>query len=161
MSEIEELELPILCNDTNFKNVFIYEEDIVVKMVSDIIGISHQILSNNVILVYNDQSIYTRIEKVKRCDFIIRILDDMIINLELNPESYSGMLGKGISYLSQLFDTSSNMYERSDKDLLIAQINFNCYKGELSKPLAKYVLSEVDINKLYERNIKFFDLNVG
>ena len=66
--------MPLLCCDCIFKTVFADEENLLVKMVSDIIGIDNELLK-----------------------FVLRILDDKIIKLELNANKYAGLVIKNLS----------------------------------------------------------------
>ena len=89
-------------------------------MVSDITGIDYAILENNTILETNELPINRKNEKAKKCDFILRISNDRIINLELNQKSYTGMIVKNLSYLFHLFTSSSKKGEEYNDDLTIA-----------------------------------------
>ena len=129
-------------------------------MVSDITGIDYSILEDNVLLETNELPITRYNEKVKKCDFILRIGEDRIINLELNQRSYTGMIVKNLSYLFHLFSASSKKGEAYNDNLIVTQINLNCYKEEDDKPLKRYSLREDDTNKLYVKNVIIYDLNV-
>ena len=132
-------------------------------MVSDITGIDYELLKDNIILETNELPISTNNEKVKRCDFILRINNGNIINLELNSHRYAGYLVKNLSYLFQLFSSSSKKSEKYNDNLIVQQININCFKDKNSKeikPLSKYHLREDDTNKLYVKNIAIYELNV-
>ena len=129
-------------------------------MVSDITGIDYSILEDNVLLETNELPITRYNEKVKKCDFILRIGEDRIINLELNQRSYTGMIVKNLSYLFHLFSASSKKGEAYNDNLIVTQINLNCYKEDDEKPLKKYSLREDDTNKLYVKNVIIYDLNV-
>ena len=151
----------MLCYDPYFKSLFIGRENILARMVSDITGIDYSILKDNVLLEINELPINWKYEKVKKCDFILRISDDRIINLELNQQSYAGMIVKNFSYLFHLFSSSSIKYEKYNDDLIVTQINLNCYKeNNNDNPLKKYSLREDDTNKLYVKNVIIYDLNI-
>jgi len=72
-------------------------------MISDITGIDYELLKDNIVLETNDLPIAKSNEKAKRCDFIIRIGNGNIINLELNNHKYSGVKVKNLSYLLVIF----------------------------------------------------------
>lgn len=84
ITETKKLSLSLLCYDIIFKIVFSIEENILAKMITDIAGIDYQLLIDNIVLKTNKVLINTKNEKVKRCDFIIRINNGNIINLEFN-----------------------------------------------------------------------------
>lgn len=155
------LKYPILCYDVFFKSIFINQENLLAKMVSDITDIDYKILENNIILEINELPVRTNREKAKKCDFVLRIGKDNIINLELNLKSYSGLIVKNLSYIFHLFSTSTKRGEEYEDDLIIFQINLNCFKEiEDNIPLKKYSLREETTNKLYLKNIGIYDLNV-
>lgn len=132
-------------------------------MVSDITGINYEILKDNIILETNELPISTKNEKAKRCDFIIRINNGNIINLELNSHCYNGLLIKNLSYLFNLFSNSTKKSEKYNDNLIIKQININCYKDKNYteiNPLSRYHLREDDTNKLYLKNVAIYELNV-
>ena len=100
-------------------------------MISDITGIDYKLLKDNIILETNELPISRQNEKAKKCDFIIRIDKNMIINLELNKESYSELLIKNLSYIFNIFSTLTKKGQKYNEDLNIIQININCFKDNL------------------------------
>lgn len=152
--------MPFMCYDITFKAVFIGEENLLAKMVSDITGIDYKVLENNIILEVNELPINTKNEKAKRCDFILRIDKNNILNLELNGNYYPGLLVKNLSYLCQLFSSETKRGEEYNENLLATQINLNCYEENTDKSLAKYLLQEVDNHYIYSKNITIFAVNV-
>ena len=149
-----------MCYDVFFKAIFTDEVNILAKMVSDITGIDYEILKDNVILETNEIPISTKNEKAKRCDFILRVGENHLINLELNSSYYSGLIAKNLAYLCSLFSTSIRSGEEYNEDLLAVQINLNSYKSNYDKALSQYQLQEVNSHKLYTKSISIFTLNV-
>ena len=152
-----------MCYDLFFKAVFIGQENILAKMVADITGIDYEILKDNVTLETTELPISTKNEKAKRCDFVLRVRKDNIINLELNLHSYAGLIVKNLSYLFWLFSTSFKRGEKYNENLIVTQININCFKDTFAsntKPLSKYHLREDDTNELYLENVGIYNLNV-
>ena len=132
-------------------------------MISDITGIDYELLKDNLVLDVNEIPISRKNEKFKRCDFILRVEDYNIINLEINRQSYTGLIVKNLSYVFRLFSTAFKKGENYNDNLIVTQINLNCFKGEDYegvKPLSKYHLREDDDNKLYAKNLVIYDLNV-
>ena len=70
----------MLCYDACFKSLFIGNENILGKMISDITGIDYGLLKDNIVLDVNELSLERKNEKFKKCDFILRVLDYNIIN---------------------------------------------------------------------------------
>ena len=89
------------------KAIFIGEENILTKMISDITGIEYSLLKNNIRLAINEIPISVKDEKAKRCDFIVKVNDKNIINLKFNSSFYSGMINKNLSYLFIAYATAT------------------------------------------------------
>ena len=89
--------IPFLCRDIVFKAVFTGEENILAKLVSNIARIDYWVLKDNLIFETNEIPIDKKNEKAKRCDFILRISNKNIINLEINTSNYTGKKIKNLA----------------------------------------------------------------
>ena len=140
--------------------MFIDQENILGKMISDITGIDYGLLKDNIVLDVNEIALSRKNEKFKRCDFILRVEDYNIINLEINRQSHTGMIVKNLSYLFRLFSSSFSKGEAYNDNLVVMQININCFKDKSDdvKALSKYHLREDDDNRLYAKNLVIYDL---
>ena len=154
------LNMPFLCFDIAFKAVFTNEENILAKMIADITGIEYSLLKNNIRLITNEIPISVKEEKAKRCDFLVKVSDKNIINVEINSSYYPGLLNKNLSYLFIAYATATKKNKKYDDNLFATQINLNCYKENSNKPLAKYLLQEVDDYQIYTKSLSIFDVNV-
>lgn len=152
--------MPLLCYDIALKAVFIDNVNILGKMISDITGIEYEVLKDNIILETNELPISTRNEKAKRCDFILRIDKNNILNLELNSSYYTGLHIKNLSYLCHLFSTMTKKGNSYTDNNIITQVNLNCYKENTDKALAKYQFQEIDSHEFYTKNITIFAINI-
>ena len=150
---------PLMCYDVIFKSIFTNHENILAKMISDITGIDYKLLEDNITLETNELPISKKNEKAKRCDFIVRYNNNYIINLELNRQSHTGLIVKNLSYVFNLFSTNSKKGEEYDGDLMVMQININCFKKE-TLALSRYYIKEDTDNSIYTKNIILYSLNV-
>ncbi len=157
---LNELTLPFLMYDIVMKAIFIDEVNILAKMISDITGIDYNLLKDNMILEVNELPINVKDEKAKRCDFILKIDKDNILNLELNTSYYPGLIIKNLSYLFGIYSSTTKRGDSYNENILIRQINLNCYKELSNKPLSKYMLREEETNQIYSKSIVIYDLNV-
>ena len=82
--KLNKLTLPFLMYDISIKSIFVDEVNILAKMVSDITGIDYKLLEDNVVLETNELPVNRMNEKAKKCDFILKINKDNILNLEIN-----------------------------------------------------------------------------
>ena len=163
--KLNELSLPFLMFDIMFdisiKAIFTDEVNILSKMVSDITGIDYKLLEDNVILETNEIPVNRKNEKAKRCDFILKINEDNIINLEINTSYYLEVVIKNLSYIFGIYSRSAKKGEDYNENILIRQVNLNCYNNEKDKVLSKYTLLEEETHKLYSNSVAIFDLNVA
>ena len=157
---LNELNLPFLMYDIIMKAIFIDEVNILAKMISDITGIDYNLLKDNVILEINELPINIKDEKAKRCDFILKIDKDNILSLELNTSYYPGLIIKNLSYLFGIYSSTTKKGDSYNKNIIIRQINLNCYKESSQKTLSKYTLREEETNQIYSKSIVIYDLNV-
>ena len=153
--------LPLLCYDVIFKALFINQENILAKMIADITGMDYKLLEDNIVMITNEIPIDNKDEKFKRCDFILRMNNNNIINLELNRQSHSGLIVKNLVYLFQLFSASFKKGDEYDSELVIMQININCFMNNIgiTKPINKYKILDED-GQSYTDNVVIYDLNV-
>ena len=138
-------------------------ENILGKMISDITGIDYKILKDNIILETNELPISRKNEKAKKCDFIIRVDKNMVINLELNKESYSELLIKNLSYIFNVFSTITKKGQKYNENLNVIQININCFKDNLYEknlPLIDFKLSNIKNKQVLIDNLIIYMLNV-
>jgi len=150
---------PFMCYDSVFKSVFMGNENILSKMICDISGFNYALLENNLVLDTNEISIDRFNEKFKKCDFIAKIADNNIINLELNPKSYPGLVIKNLSYVFHLFKTYSTKGEEYDNNLFVSQININNFDIN-DKVLSKFLIKEEESNDIYTESLKIFALSI-
>ena len=155
-NKLNELSLPFLMFDISIKAIFIDEVNILAKMVADITGIDYKLLEDNVILETNELPVSRRNEKAKKCDFILKINEDNIINLEINTSYYPEVVIKNLSYLFGIYSRNTKKGENYNENILIRQINLNCYDNEKDKVLSKYTLLEEETHKLYSNSISIF-----
>ena len=152
--------LPFLCYDIVFKAVFTGEENILAKLVSSITGIDYWDLKDNLIFETNEIPISKQNEKAKRCDFILRMTNNNIINLEINSNYYTRMPIKNLSYICGLYSISTKRGEEYDDSFVAIQINLDCYEENKNKALEEYLLQEVTSHKVYTNSLSIFNLNV-
>lgn len=166
--KINEMRLPFLVYDISYKAVFTDEEKILAKMVSDITGMDYNILKNNITLETNELPISSINEKAKRCDFIIRIDKDNILNIELNSSHYTGLVIKNLAYLCQIFCRETKTGDQYNENLNVMQININCFtknnnetfKEDNKEILNEYKIQNVKTKEIYAKNISILTLDI-
>ena len=156
----KDLKFPLMCYDIIFKSVFMNNENILAKMISDITNIDYKILENNITLEANELPISKKNEKAKRCDFIVRLDKDYILNLELNRQSHTGLIVRNLSYVFNLFSTNTKAGDEYNKNLVVMQININCFDNQNGKALSRYHIKEDYGDDIYSNNLVLYTLNV-
>ena len=156
-----ELRMPFMCYDTVFKTLFINEVNILTKMVSDITGMDYEILENNITLETNELPVNSLKEKVKKCDFILRIDKNNILNIEFNASYYTGLLIKNLAYLCNIFSRVTKKSDKYDENLNVIQLNLNCYEKNKAKDvLEEYKLQNIKTHEIYSENISILSLDI-
>ena len=145
--------------DKVFKSLFINNENVLAKMISDIIGMPYDSLKDNIVLEINEIPITRKDEKFKECDFIVRMGKNVIINLELNANNYRGLKVKNLSYTFSLFATSGKVGKKYNSDLVLIQINLNNFSEE-EEELNIYEFTNIKSGKVYFDNLKIFSLDI-
>ena len=149
-----------MCYDIAFKAIFTGEENILAKLVSSITGIDYWDLKDNLIFETNELPISRKNEKTKRCDFILRMNKNNIINLEINTSNYVGKKIKNLAYICSIYSKTTKRSEEYNDDFITLQINLDCYEKNKSKILEEYLLQEVTSHKVYTNSLSIFNLNV-
>ena len=149
-----------MCYDIAFKAIFTGEENILAKLVSSITGIDYWDLKDNLIFETNELPISRKNEKAKRCDFILRMNKNNIINLEINTSNYIGKKIKNLAYICSIYSKTTKRSEEYNDDFITFQINLDCYEKNKSKILEEYLLQEVTSHKVYTNSLSIFNLNV-
>ena len=155
----------ILTYDIGFKSVFGRSTELMSRLISTITGINYDLLKDNMILIVNEIPVIKKNEKLKRCDFIVRIGDGGLINLELNRYSNAFSRRKNFSYVTSLYGRRTTKGTNYELNLLLNQININAYNtGDDVPPLEIYELREEKSNKVYYKEdiqFKIFELNIA
>ena len=153
--------MPFICYDSVFKALFMDEVNILTKMVSDITGMDYEILENNITLETNELPVNSLKEKVKKCDFILRIDKNKILNIELNASYYTGLLIKNLAYLCNIFSRVTKKSDKYDENLNVIQLNLNCYEKNKAKDvLEEYKLQNIKTHEIYSENISILSLDI-
>ena len=128
-------------------------------MISSITGIDYKILEDNITIYINEIPIDNKNEKFKKCDFILKIDKDNIINLKINTQSYTDMITKNLSYVFGLYSRNTKKGEKYNDKFVVTQINIDCFNND-KDALTEYVLRSKDEDDIYTESFKIYTLNV-
>ena len=156
--------IPTLYIDFVFKAVFKDNLNVLAKMLSDIMNIDYEMLKDNIALVDNEIPITRLNEKARKCDFIIKISDNSIVNLEINSLNYRGYKIKNLSYAFSLYSKGIKRGENYHENFMLSQLNLNTF-GEYSddnfKFMNTYALTELNSHNVYTKSFKIYSLDVA
>ena len=148
-----------LINDRVFKSLFINNTNALAKLISDVTKIPYSKLKNNILLEINEIPIKNKNEKFKKCDFIVKMSNKALINIELNTSKYKGLKTKNLSYSFNLYSTHTKIGNQYNEDLVIIQINLNTFSNKNNSYLDVYELRNKKGTK-YIENFKIFTLDI-
>lgn len=148
-----------IINDRIFKTLFINNENALAKLTSDITKIPYKKLKDNIILTINEIPITNKKEKFKKCDFIIKMNNEAIINIELNTSKYKGLKTKNLSYSFNLYSSNTKSGKNYDDDFLVIQINLNTFSDKFTEYLDIFELRNKRGTK-YIENFKIYTLDI-
>ena len=130
-----------ICDDEIFKYLFIYENNILYKMIMDITG--KKIDKGEIVPGYEVEP-YILNGKTNRSDMLIKINKDYYINIEINYMHAKHVLSRNYLQLSRIF--SQIVKEgASDKEISkkkIIQINFNTFTNTNKKEIEKGIYTD-------------------
>lgn len=156
---LEEVENKII-NDRIFKAIFINNENVLAKLISDITDIDYNRLKNNITIKINEIPIIHKGENFKKTDFIVNFGNTTTINIEANSSYYKGSRSKNLSYVFMLYGTDTKKGNYYGDDKLFIQINLNAFKNKNNdNSLVDYMLRDKH-GKTYIDNLKIFNLDI-
>ena len=158
MNEQDTLEKRLI-NDRFFKTLFINNTNALAKLISDITKIPYHNLKNNILLEINEIPITNKNENFKKCDFIVKMNNEAIINIELNTSKYKGLKTNNLSYSFSLYSTHTKTGKEYNKDLLIIQINLNTFSNKNSDYIDIFELRNKKGTK-YIDNFKIYTIDI-
>lgn len=158
MNKQDNLERRII-NDRIFKSIFIENTNSLAKLISDITKIPYHKLKNNIFVTTNEIPIKNKNEKFKKCDFIVKLNNEAIINIELNTQKYKGLKTKNLSYSFNLYSNNTKIGKDYRNNFLIIQINLNTFSDKHTEYLDVFELRNEKGTK-YIDNFKIYTLDI-
>ena len=134
-----------LCNDSVFKELFSKVPSALILLVSDVLKIDHNIISENTKVELANELHKTRAKnKTTICDFVIKVGELFRINLELNQNYYRGLHERNLIYAGRIL---SDMVQKGTKyetlpKYRVYQLNINTFRNFNGKVLMKARLLE-------------------
>ena len=142
-------ERPRLCFDTVFKNLFIYNSDILEKMINDITS-SNDYQIDNIVPGYEVEP-YRYKGKTNKSDMLIKVNDNNYINIEVNYHHEKSVLYRNNLQLYRIFAQliDAGMEDVDIAKYKICQLNFNTFRNENKKEIEKGIyVDEITGSKL-------------
>lgn len=137
-----------LTSDTIFKSIFIRNEKVLIKMVSDIFDIKEE---EKPITVAGFETVASKYDgKTYRGDILIRLSDYSYVLVEMNNEKEDNVIDRNMVNLIRIH---SQVLERGDKDSILKDfrlrgLNFNNFKNISGKPVERYAICELESGRI-------------
>ena len=147
--------IPSLSYNSMFKAVFSNNKVILSKLVQAILEyykIDIDIKDKELIIRNNELLLDNYRDKQLICDYIIKINDNLDINIEINRFNYVGLVERNLAYSFKIFyghfKAGDNYKEFNKYNVL--QVNFNHFSNYNNKSVNKYYILNLDdfTNKL-------------
>jgi hypothetical protein len=147
MNKVNNLDDPILYYDVYFKALFAENEDLLFKLISCITNIKFD-KRKKYEVIYNEIPVERENEKFKKCDFVVKVSDDLIVNVELNKSGKGDWKNKSLSYIFKVY-TIHTKRGKKYYDVKTYQVNLNAFKSD-EEPVIGYSLKPTIIGNGYD-----------
>ena len=135
--------IPRLSYNAMFKAVFSNNKVILFKLVQSILEytkIDIDIQGKELIIKNNELPLKNYKSKQLICDYIIKLDEDLDLNIEINNSYYPGMIERNMTYSFKIyyehFKSGDKAIKYNKYNLL--QVNFNNFKNPNDKPINKF-----------------------
>ena len=136
--------------------LFIDNEIILTKLISDITDIPYKKLHNNVELLINNNTIK---KNTKKKDYIVTFNNHHQLILDINKEKYQGLKTNNYSYFLNIYSKNTIEYNIFNQNYMIIQINFNTFSNKNSNYIDVFELKNNNGDK-YIENFKIYTLDI-
>ena len=159
--------IPRLSYNTMFKAVFSNNKVILSKLIQSILEytkIDIDIQGKELIIKNNELPLKNYKSKQLICDYIIKLDEDLDLNIEINNSYYPGMIERNMTYSFKIY---YEHFKAGDKAIKynkynLLQVNFNNFKNPNDKPINKfYMLDGDDISNILSKNLCIINIDIA
>lgn len=159
--------IPSLSYNAMFKAVISSNKIILSKLVEAILeywNLNIDIKDKELIIKTNELSLNNFKDKQLICDYIIKLSDNVDLNIEINKTYYTGLVERNMVYSFKIFyehfNSGDNHKDFNRYNLL--QVNFNNYSNENNKRINKFLMIDVDdITNTLSKNLGIMNIDIA
>ena len=135
-----------LCNDSVFKEIFTKVPNALASLISVCLEIDYLYLKNNMQIELNELSKNKSNNKTTVCDLVVKISDNLKIDIEVNKSNPKGLTERSLLYASRLYSNSVPKGASYSEltSYKVAQLNINAFSNGNEKMLGKFMLMDLD-----------------
>ncbi len=159
--------IPRLSYNAMFKAVFSNNKVILSKLVQSILEytkIDIDIQNKELIIKNNELPLKNYKSKQLICDYIIKLDEDLDLNIEINNSYYPGMTERNMTYSFKIYYEHFKSGDKSIKynKYNLLQVNFNNFKNPNDKTINKYyMLDGDDISNILSKNLCIINIDIA
>lgn len=159
--------IPSLSYNAMFKAVISNNKIILSKLVEAILeywNLNIDIKDKELIIKTNELPLNNFKDKQLICDYIIKLSDNVNLNIEINKTYYTGLVERNMVYSFKIFyehfNSGDNHKDFNRYNLL--QVNFNNYSNENKKRINKFLMIDVDdIKNTLSKNLGIMNIDIA
>lgn len=159
--------IPRLSYNAMFKAVFSNNKIILSKLVQSILEYTKldiDIEDKELVIKNNELPLKNYKSKQLICDYIIKLDEDLSLNIEINNFYYPDMVERNMSYSFKIyyehFKSGDTRVKYNKYNLL--QVNFNNFKNPNDRTINMYyMIDKDDINNLLSKNLCIINIDIA
>ena len=159
--------IPRLSYNAMFKAIFSNNKVILSKLVQSILEYTKldiDIKNKELIIRNNELPLKNYKSKQLICDYIIKLDEDLDLNIEINNSYYPGMTERNMTYSFKIyyehFKAGDTRLKYNKYNLL--QVNFNNFKNPNDKTINMYyIIDKDDINNMLSKNLCIVNIDIA
>ena len=158
--------IPRLSYNAMFKAVFSNNKVILFKLVQSILEYTKldiDISNKELVIKNNELPLKNYKSKQLICDYIIKLDDDLDLNIEINNSYYPGMTQRNMTYSFKIYYEHFKAGDRAVKynKYNLLQVNFNNFKNPNDRTINMYyMIDRDDINNMLSKNLCIINIDI-
>jgi len=159
--------IPRLSYNAMFKAVFSNNKVILFKLVQSILEYTKldiDIRGKELIIKNNELPLKSYKSKQLICDYIIKLDEDLDLNIEINNSYYPGMTQRNMTYSFKIYYEHFKAGDRAVKynKYNLLQVNFNNFKNPNDRTINMYyMIDRDDINNMLSKNLCIINIDIA
>jgi len=158
--------IPRLSYNAMFKAVFSNNKKILFKMIEAILEytkIDIDIKNKDLTIKSNELPLKNYKSKQLICDYIIKLDENLDLNIEINNSLYPGMIERNMTYSFKIYYEHFKSGDKSIKynKYNLLQVNFNNFNNPNNKTINKYFMIDGDdVSNILSKNLCIINIDI-